>query len=76
MAIALRPRVLFLDEPSVGLHPVALLGLFRWFSDLVEKGLALVIVEQRVPELRAIAKRMFELQGGQFREMLVGGDPL
>jgi len=25
---------------------------------------------------RSVAKRMFELQGGQFREMLVGGDPL
>jgi ABC-type branched-subunit amino acid transport system ATPase component len=76
MAIALRPRVLFLDEPSVGLHPIALRDLFQWLSDLVEKGLALVIVEQRVPELKAVADRMYELKSGRLHKLLARHDAL
>ena len=65
MALARRPKVLLLDEPSVGLHPSALSRLFQWLGELAGRGIALIIVEQQVTLLKRLARKGFVLEAGQ-----------
>jgi branched-chain amino acid transport system ATP-binding protein len=48
MALALRPRLLLLDEPSLGLSPVMQHELFGLIRRLADEGLTVVMVEQHV----------------------------
>jgi ABC-type branched-subunit amino acid transport system ATPase component len=68
MCIASRPRVLLLDEPSVGLHPSILESLFAWLTEATTRGLALVIVEQQVEALRRVAHSIITLDRGRIVE--------
>jgi branched-chain amino acid transport system ATP-binding protein len=65
MSIARRPKLLLLDEPSVGLHPVVLRELFQWLGKLASRGLGLVVVEQHVEALSTIATQMVTVENGR-----------
>lgn len=45
-ALMSRPRLLLLDEPSMGLAPKVIQGIFRTLHELHEKGLTILLVEQ------------------------------
>ncbi|MBI4700034.1 MAG: ABC transporter ATP-binding protein [Deltaproteobacteria bacterium] len=60
------PRLLLLDEPSLGLSPQAVAGVFEMLSQLIRRsGLALLVVEQKVRDLLAACGRVYALRGGQ-----------
>jgi branched-chain amino acid transport system ATP-binding protein len=66
MAIMCNPRLLLLDEPSLGLSPVMIQSVF----DAIERlhrdiGLTVVIAEQTVPRLLKIASDVFVLARGR-----------
>jgi branched-chain amino acid transport system ATP-binding protein len=58
------PRVLLLDEPSFGLAPLAIEGLFRALEELRGQGRSILLVEQRVDLALQLCDRLYVLTGG------------
>jgi branched-chain amino acid transport system ATP-binding protein len=65
MAVARRPAVLLLDEPSQGLAPVVLDQLVAAIGGLRTLGLMIVLAEQNVSFAARLADRFVVLQGGE-----------
>ncbi|WP_028795598.1 ABC transporter ATP-binding protein [Thalassobaculum salexigens] len=63
-AVISEPRVVLLDEPSIGLAPVVLDDVFATIRRLAESGAAVVLAEQAVPRALAIADRAIVLRRG------------
>ena len=61
------PRLLILDEPSLGLSPLLVDELFALIARLHADGLALLLVEQNVAQSLDIAKRAYVLENGSIR---------
>ena len=59
------PRLLLLDEPSLGLAPKILEAIFAVLADLHRNGMSLLIVEQNVHAVLALAQRAYILEGGK-----------
>ena len=58
------PRLLILDEPSLGLSPLLVEEMFGLIGRLNEQGLAILLVEQNVVQSLAIAHRAYVLENG------------
>ncbi|MGH3388715.1 MAG: ABC transporter permease subunit [Actinomadura sp.] len=54
-ALVRPPRVLIADEPSLGLAPLIVEQLFELFGELRERGVALLVVEEKASEALALA---------------------
>jgi branched-chain amino acid transport system ATP-binding protein len=61
------PRLLILDEPSLGLSPLLVEELFALIQRLHADGLSVLLVEQNVAQSLAIAQRAVVLENGQQR---------
>jgi branched-chain amino acid transport system ATP-binding protein len=61
------PRLLILDEPSLGLSPLLVEELFTLIRLLREGGLAILLVEQNVGQSLEIADRAYVLENGTVR---------
>ena len=61
------PRLLILDEPSLGLSPLLVEELFALIRRLHEDGLAVLLVEQNVGQSLEIADRAYVLENGAMR---------
>jgi branched-chain amino acid transport system ATP-binding protein len=72
-ALVARPSVLLLDEPSLGLAPTLVDQLFETLSTIRERGLAILLVEQRAQRTVALANRTHVLANGELR-MTLGPD--
>jgi len=59
------PRVLMIDEPSLGLSPLAAGSLFRALAVLATTGLAIILAEQNVRLALRVAKRGYVLRQGE-----------
>jgi branched-chain amino acid transport system ATP-binding protein len=74
------PRLLILDEPSLGLSPLLVEEMFALIRRLNDDGLAVLLVEQNVGESLAVADRAYVLENGAVRfhgtpaELLANGD--
>jgi len=69
-AIAFQSKVLIMDEPTAALGVTEankLLGLIRNLKGL---GLSILLITQRIPDILAIADRVFVLKGGQRQDIL------
>jgi len=60
-----RPRVLMLDEPSLGLAPLFVQRSFEIVRSINERGVTVVIVEQNVHHVLSIASRAYVLESGR-----------
>ena len=58
------PRVLLLDEPSLGLSPLLVEQMFTLIKQFNESGLAVILVEQNVIQSLAIANRAYVIAEG------------
>jgi branched-chain amino acid transport system ATP-binding protein len=65
MAVARRPRVLILDEPTQGLAPTVYDILRATFATFRDEGMAIVVAEQNVPFAASVADRFIMLADGQ-----------
>jgi branched-chain amino acid transport system ATP-binding protein len=64
-ALLLRPRVLLIDEPSIGLSPVISQEVFRLLRALADDGTTVVMVEQNVRSALKYADRALVLEMGR-----------
>jgi branched-chain amino acid transport system ATP-binding protein len=64
-ALMARPRVLLLDEPSMGLAPIVVQGIFRTLREINAEGLTIFLVEQNVRQALRIAERAYVLENGR-----------
>ena len=60
-----KPKVILLDEPSEGIMPVLVDEMFKLFSDLKQKGLTILLVEQSVKHALSISDRAYILDQGK-----------
>lgn len=66
-ALMSRPRVLLLDEPSLGLAPLLVKEIFRIVQAINWQGTTILLVEQNVRQALEVAKRAYVLETGRIR---------
>jgi|SRR5262245_2676601 branched-chain amino acid transport system ATP-binding protein len=71
-ALMARPRLLLLDEPSLGLAPVVVHELFETIRRIAADGMTILLVEQNVATALQIAHRVYVLEQGR---IVAEGDP-
>jgi branched-chain amino acid transport system ATP-binding protein len=64
-ALMAQPRLLLLDEPSLGLAPAIVLEVFRIIRDINASGVAVLLVEQNVAAALDLARRAYVLEEGR-----------
>ena len=64
-ALMARPRVLLLDEPSMGLAPIIVQDIFRTLRTINQAGLTIFLVEQNVRQALKIADRGYVIETGK-----------
>ena len=64
-ALLARPRLLLLDEPSMGLAPLIVQDIFRTLRDINREGLTIFLVEQNVRQALKIAQHGYVLENGR-----------
>jgi len=69
-ALCLRPKVLLLDEPTEGLQPSMIDAIRQVIVKMRETGVAILLVEQRVDAVLAIADRVAFIENGRNGEVL------
>ncbi len=64
-ALLLRPKVLLIDEPSIGLSPMVVQDVFRLLRKLAEQGTTVLMVEQNVKSALKMADDAIALESGR-----------
>jgi branched-chain amino acid transport system ATP-binding protein len=64
-ALMAKPTILLLDEPSLGLAPKFVKGIFDLVSQIRDEGLSILIVEQNAKAALRIADRAAVMEGGR-----------
>jgi branched-chain amino acid transport system ATP-binding protein len=66
-----RPKVLLMDEPSMGLSPMMVDKIFEVVSDIHRQGTTILLVEQNASRALALADRGYVMESG---EITMSGD--
>jgi branched-chain amino acid transport system ATP-binding protein len=64
-ALMMSPRILLLDEPSMGLAPVLVEGIFEVIRQLNQQGTTILLVEQNAHMALQVAHRGYVLETGR-----------
>jgi len=75
-ALMSRPRVLLLDEPSMGLSPIMVDKIFEVVKDVYSHGMTVVLVEQNASRALAMADRGYVMDSGLITMTGLGHDLL
>jgi branched-chain amino acid transport system ATP-binding protein len=73
-ALMAGPKLLMLDEPSLGLAPMVAAGILDTLGELNRSGLGILLVEQRAPQALKLARRVYILSSGYVRAELPAQD--
>jgi len=73
-ALVARPSILLLDEPSLGLAPTVVDLVFSTLQTIAERGIGVLLVEQRAQRTVALAERTHVLANGELRLTLTPDD--
>jgi len=66
-ALMSRPRLLLLDEPSLGLAPLLVREIFKRIREINQRGVTVLLVEQNAHMALSIARRGYVLETGRVR---------
>jgi branched-chain amino acid transport system ATP-binding protein len=75
-ALLLRPKVLLIDEPSIGLSPLVVQDVFKFLKTLAAQGTTVLMVEQNVKSALKISDDAIALESGQLVLHKVAADLL
>ena len=75
-ALLLRPKVLLIDEPSIGLSPLLVQDVFRLLRKLADAGTTILMVEQNVKSALKVADEAIALESGQLVLHMPAGELL
>ena len=64
-ALLLRPKVILIDEPSIGLSPLVVADVFKLLRQLADQGTTVLMVEQNVKSALKISDDAIALESGQ-----------
>ena len=64
-ALMTNPKVLMLDEPSAGVSPIVMEGIFKKIKEIANQGTAILMVEQNAKQALAISDLGFVLNQGK-----------
>ena len=64
-ALLLRPKVLLIDEPSIGLSPLVVADVFKLLRQLADQGCTVLMVEQNVKSALKMADEAIALESGR-----------
>jgi len=73
-ALVAAPDLLLLDEPSLGLSPTVVDAVFAALAAIRDRGVTVLLVEQRAQRTVALADRTFVLANGELRMTLTPAD--
>lgn len=72
-AMMSRPRILLMDEPSMGLSPLLVKEIFKIIEELNQSGMTILLVEQNAKMALGIANRAYVLETGK---VVMSGDEI
>lgn len=64
-ALMSKPKLLMLDEPSLGLAPIVQEAIFRSITEIARSGMSVLLVEQNARQALAVAQRAYVLETGR-----------
>jgi branched-chain amino acid transport system ATP-binding protein len=64
-ALMARPRLLLIDEPSLGLAPAVVQQVFEVIQDIHASGMSILLIEQNAVRALEVAQRAYVLEGGR-----------
>ena len=62
-----KPKVLMLDEPSLGLAPVIVKQVFRFIKEINESGITVLLIEQNAKQSMACSDYTYVLENGKIK---------
>lgn len=71
-ALMSKPKLLFLDEPSMGLSPIYVNTIFDMIQEIHKEGVSILLVEQNAKKALSIATKAYVLETGK---IVKEGDP-
>ncbi len=75
-ALMSRPKVLLLDEPSMGLAPILIQQIFSIITEINQQGTTILLVEQNAQQALSRAHRAYVLETGRIVKSGTGADLL
>jgi branched-chain amino acid transport system ATP-binding protein len=73
-ALMARPRLLLLDEPSMGLAPLMVQKIYRTIADIAREGVTILLVEQNAHLALQFSQRGYVMEGGVLALSGVSGE--
>jgi branched-chain amino acid transport system ATP-binding protein len=75
-ALMARPRLLLLDEPSMGLAPQFIAQIFRVITEIHQQGTTVLLVEQNATQALGLAHQAYVLETGEVTRSGTGAELL
>ena len=75
-ALLLRPKVILIDEPSIGLSPILVQDVFKLLRALADQGTTVLMVEQNVKSALEMADEAIALESGRLVRQQPAGELL
>jgi len=75
-ALMARPKLILLDEPSMGLSPIYIQEVFKIIETIRDQGTTVLLIEQNAKQALSIADRGYVLASGEVKMTGTGKDLL
>jgi L-arabinose transport system ATP-binding protein len=70
--LAVKPKVLILDEPTRGIDVGAKAEIYNLIDELANQGIGIILISSEMPEILGLADRIYVMQNGRITGELSG----